>query len=368
MADDSSSTSPSKVPRRRFWNRERLLMIGTAVLMTIALPISIDQGYFRYNAYVLPILGLVAASLYIVFLLTMPAVKEYGRQIHAVNRRIGKCLGILLLVILLCCLTEGFHVALDKSKTYVEEAHKADAATRVIQGAPHPPMNLTSTPPATMATSPNANPLANKHEEKSSPQKPNNFSPVVTPQPLGQTPTVQVQTSPPSPPAGSIVQSNSGGVNVQQGTTGGNSPIINSPIVVGDVPRRISQVDMIQITNALRGFPNKCKVKIRAEQLGNTGPFANDLYKAFKDAGWDMADTGVEGFMVVGVPMKAAKADVNENGETIQQINSLTFQAGSPFTFIAQIILSLGLHVDVQRGKDIAPGLVVISFSGRFNI
>jgi hypothetical protein len=55
-------------------------------------------------------------------------------------------------------------------------------------------------------------------------------------------------TSPPSaqpvPGAGSLVQSNSGGVNVQQGTTGINSPIINSPITIGDTPKAITPVDM----------------------------------------------------------------------------------------------------------------------------
>ena len=34
-----------------------------------------------------------------------------------------------------------------------------------------------------------------------------------------------------------VQQGNSGGINIQQGTAGDNSPIINSPVVVGDVPR-----------------------------------------------------------------------------------------------------------------------------------
>ncbi len=45
--------------------------------------------------------------------------------------------------------------------------------------------------------------------------------------------------------------SNSGGINVQQATTGDSSPIINSPITVGDVPKRISAKDLVTITQYL---------------------------------------------------------------------------------------------------------------------
>ena len=80
-----------------------------------------------------------------------------------------------------------------------------------------------------------------------------------------------------------------------------------------------------------------------------------------------MADTGADGFMRVGLPITPAKADVNENGEQIQQIDSSTLPSGDPFTLITQVIASFGLHVDIQRDKNIAPGLVIVSFSGKFD-
>ena len=64
----------------------------------------------------------------------------------------------------------------------------------------------------------------------------NPSSPVASPNP-------QPKPKPSSPPTvspGSIVQNNSGGANVLQGTTGENSPIINSPVTIGRVPKTIS--------------------------------------------------------------------------------------------------------------------------------
>src|SRR6266702_2861835 len=104
MAEDTK-TQPSK----KFWNRERIVALGTAIIMTIALPISIDQGYFRYNAYALPCLGLCAVILYVIFFLTIPDIRGYFRQIIEVNRKAGIMLGLFLLIILLGGLATGFH-------------------------------------------------------------------------------------------------------------------------------------------------------------------------------------------------------------------------------------------------------------------
>jgi hypothetical protein len=199
---DTQSASPPAAPHKKFWNRERLLSLGTAVIMTIALPISIDQGYFRYDAYVLPILGLAAAILYIVFFLTIPAVKGYGQQIHVVNRRFGKVLGILLLVLLLGGLTMGFRAALSVSKKHVEEAREADAAARVLQSAAPSPFGPTtpssvSQPPKAMHPAKQGEgnpPPINKRPTSSpplatQPAQPSPAQPTATPAQLPSTPT-----------------------------------------------------------------------------------------------------------------------------------------------------------------------------------
>lgn len=48
------------------------------------------------------------------------------------------------------------------------------------------------------------------------------------------------QPAPPVPASSSISQSNSGGINVQQATTGENSPIINSPITIENRQRSLT--------------------------------------------------------------------------------------------------------------------------------
>lgn len=53
--------------------QKRLAAWAGAIVLTIGLPIAIDQGYFRHNAYALPLLGLVAALLYFTLIVTTGA-------------------------------------------------------------------------------------------------------------------------------------------------------------------------------------------------------------------------------------------------------------------------------------------------------
>ena len=63
---------------RVHWSRERWGALAGAVLLTIALPIGIDQGYFRHNAYALPVLGLVALLVYLGLFITSKTCKSYA--------------------------------------------------------------------------------------------------------------------------------------------------------------------------------------------------------------------------------------------------------------------------------------------------
>jgi hypothetical protein len=111
---------------KNVWNRKRILGLATAIIITIALPISIDHGYFRYSVYALPCLGLCAAILYVTSILTIPAVRGYGHQVLAINRAAGIALLGVLLAILLGGMGLSFRLALNISKLHVEEAHNAD--------------------------------------------------------------------------------------------------------------------------------------------------------------------------------------------------------------------------------------------------
>jgi hypothetical protein len=138
--EDAPNTSAGHT---KSWNQKRLLTLGTAILVTLALPISIDQGFFRYNAYALPILGLFGILLYIAFLLTIPEVASYCLQIHAINPGLGKVLGVFLSVLLLGGLAMGFRVALSVCKRHVEATRQADTP-RVAKTAP----TFSSLPPS----------------------------------------------------------------------------------------------------------------------------------------------------------------------------------------------------------------------------
>jgi len=58
------------------WSRRRAAALAGAILLTISLPIAIDQGYFRYSPYVLPCLSLVAVALYLGLFVTSFWVKS----------------------------------------------------------------------------------------------------------------------------------------------------------------------------------------------------------------------------------------------------------------------------------------------------
>jgi hypothetical protein len=70
-------------------DRERWAALAGAILLTAGLPIAIDQGYFHYNVYALPALGLVAALLYLGFLLTTEFSKRCIRRLYAGCGKVG---------------------------------------------------------------------------------------------------------------------------------------------------------------------------------------------------------------------------------------------------------------------------------------
>jgi uncharacterized RDD family membrane protein YckC len=56
--------------------RERMATWAAAIVLTLALPVALDQGYFRYNPYILPILGLIAVLLYLGLAVTSGTCKK----------------------------------------------------------------------------------------------------------------------------------------------------------------------------------------------------------------------------------------------------------------------------------------------------
>jgi hypothetical protein len=135
------------------WNRERWAALAGAIILTIALPIAIDQGYFRYNAHVLPALGAFAVLLYLGFFLSSPYAISKARAF-----RLGFCpryrvLGMILFIAIFgvagCLLGATYFIVLGRSKEHVAEIIRREAVKPpdVAPSAVKPPSKLPAVQP-----------------------------------------------------------------------------------------------------------------------------------------------------------------------------------------------------------------------------
>jgi hypothetical protein len=162
-------------------------------------------------------------------------------------------------------------------------------------------------------------------------------------------------------------QSNSGGINVMQGTGGANSPIINSPITIGDVPKRISADEMTMITQALRGAPIKATIAVSADQYSGAVPFVDDIYKAFSDAKWTMKEAGVNRYMGFSAPgQRFQGAVITVKGQPLAPGETVNVSTGEPLTYIAGILDHFHVARTLERKPDVENGLITINFMGGF--
>jgi hypothetical protein len=166
-------------------------------------------------------------------------------------------------------------------------------------------------------------------------------------------------------PLPSIGQSNSGGINVQQATAGKDSPIIDSPITIGDVPRRIAPQDMIALTQYLTAAQGKAHLRIAVQQNSNAVKFAEDFYKVFQDAGWPMDGDGVAPYIGFGPPgKKLANVSVTVKGEPLKPNETVYFNAPDPMLYIGKVIEALKLSHALTREQNQPDGVISISFQG----
>jgi hypothetical protein len=167
------------------------------------------------------------------------------------------------------------------------------------------------------------------------------------------------------PPTNGLQQSNSGGINIQQGTTGENSPIINSPITVGEVPKRISPADLATITQYLANAKSTTRIRIMVAQNSNAELFADDVYKAFKDAGWKMADEGVSDVMAFSAPGKKFKGvQISCRGTPLGDNERTDVHGGEPLYYIAQVLDGLKLPRILIRNQNNEADLISLLFTG----
>jgi hypothetical protein len=161
------------------------------------------------------------------------------------------------------------------------------------------------------------------------------------------------------------IQQNSGGVNVQQTTSGNNSPIINSPITIGVVPKRISPQDVASISRFLSGAKSKARIKMAIDQNNNARAFVDDFYEAVKDGGWPMEDAGVNEFIGFSSPGKKFQGVVIiVKGEPLKPNETVYLTDSDPLFYIAQMVDALKLPHILRREPNQPDDLIIVQFEG----
>jgi hypothetical protein len=162
-------------------------------------------------------------------------------------------------------------------------------------------------------------------------------------------------------------QVNSGGINIEQGTTGANSPIVNSPITVGDMPKRIAAEDMTRVVQYLSAARSKTTIDIQADQYSGASQFPDDVYQAFKDAGWNMKEPGVNRYMGFSAPgPRFQGAVVVIHGEPMKQGEQIFVSATDPLFYVGNVLKAFQVERSLDRRQNQEDGLITINFEGGF--
>jgi hypothetical protein len=171
-----------------------------------------------------------------------------------------------------------------------------------------------------------------------------------------------------TPTTGSITQANSGGFNVLQGTTGNNSPIVNSPITVGALPKTIAPNDMSTVVAFLTTAGAKSALRISADQTSSAQPFPDDFYQAFKDSGWTMKDAGTNHIMGFSPPGKLFKgAVVTVKGTPLGPGETIHTGVDDPLFYVGKVLKTFNVGVDLIRSPTAEDGLISVHFEGGFD-
>ena len=253
----------------------------------------------------------------------------------------------------------GFQIWLQDHKAH--QAGMTNRSTAELGPKPPPSIPTNSRPFATSTTPQQSTPL----------EKPAKSHVQAKPKaPTRRESRIPAQAPPPTQPVAgpdSLVQSNSGGVNVQQGTTGINSPIINSPITIGDIPKTISPVDMTNVVRYFQQAKSTVKIAILADQYSGAAPFPDDLYDALKTAGWMMQDTGVNRLMILSGPGKPFQgAVIAEKGEPLKPGETVFVPGSDPIAFLGAVLDAYKIPRSLQRTPGQPDGLITVTFRGGF--
>jgi hypothetical protein len=153
---------------------------------------------------------------------------------------------------------------------------------------------------------------------------------------------------------GSLIQSNSGGVNIQQGSTGAGSPIVNSPISVGLYPPRHVSSDWIaQGIPYLSVYPAKALVLYPSTD-GDAFTYAKEIADLLRTAGWTV--DGPNGAMIVSNGGPEYGISITYKGEKTapgQQVKLVTdSSSGRLLNFLLALQNKSDVYADPEPGVD----------------
>jgi hypothetical protein len=106
--------------------RKRFAAWAGAIFLTVGLPIAIDQGYVRYNPYILPLLGLAGILLYLVLAVTSSFAKTTVKSFHGTYPRTTVTVIIFMCICVITLLGTSEWYSINKSITYTQHLQEAD--------------------------------------------------------------------------------------------------------------------------------------------------------------------------------------------------------------------------------------------------
>jgi hypothetical protein len=164
-----------------------------------------------------------------------------------------------------------------------------------------------------------------------------------------------------------ILQQNSGGINVQQATTGENSPIINSPVTIGNVPKHISTQDRLELGAFLangKRFAEGVQIEISADQYSSPSPFPAEFYNLLNNATWSMRGPQVETFFSSSPHYRPdfKGAIIRSNGSD----KDGAVLVNDPLFYIANTLTRLHVPIVLDRNPGKEKGLIAVVFEGGF--
>ncbi len=129
-------------------------------------------------------------------------------------------------------------------------------------------------------------------------------------------------------------------------------------------PQRVSAADMAKITEYLSAVTAKTRIQITVAQNSNAIPYANDVYKAFKESGWTMEGSAASEVLILWSGNKFLGVEIMSKGEPVAPHEKVSVNEGDPLFYIGTVLNMLGLPKELTREPKRDADLITIQFTG----